>query len=110
MRRNPKIEKGPGFMIAVVEDDPAKALRLAEMVDTDSDFATITDLETRVPSGRMIVVLGPSNVSPAGLEAVEHLLEQRPDVACILVVERLTTRVLQAALRAGLRDVIRFSD
>src|SRR5437879_146035 len=110
MRRDPKHENGPGFMIAVVEDDPAKALRLAEMVDTDSDFATIEDLESRVPSGRMIAVLGPSNVSPAGLEAVEQLLARRPDVACILVTERLTTRVLQAALRVGLRDVIRFTD
>src|SRR5213080_3316724 len=99
MRRDAKVEHSPGFLIAVVKDDPEKAPPRADMVDTDSDFASIEDLESRVPSGRMIAVLGPSNVSPAGLEAVEQLLARRPDVACVLVTERLTTRVLQAALR-----------
>ena len=30
MRRDPKHENGPGFMIAVVEDDPAKANEIAK--------------------------------------------------------------------------------
>ena len=110
MRRNAK-DSAAFLPLAIVEEDQATAARIGDMlVETAHHFATLEDLEIHMPSGRVLIVLGPSNVTPAGFGAVETLLQQRPEVAAVLVADRLTTRVLQGALRAGMRDVIRLAE
>jgi pilus assembly protein CpaE len=54
----------------------------------------------------VVVVLGPSYGNSAELERVEWLTRTWPDLGLILVVEELSTTILQLALRAGVKDVL----
>src|SRR5690348_11067499 len=112
MRRNGSHDEASssGPTIAIVEADSAIAVRLGELLGTDAYFHSLEDLELRLPSTRTVAVLGPSNVSPGGFRDIEDLLQRRAALASVLVVDRLTTRILQGALRAGMRDVIRLAE
>jgi pilus assembly protein CpaE len=81
-------------------------MQLSEDVAAAS-FATIEALEDKVPAGTpMILILGPSYSDGPGLKDVQSLTRRRPEVASIMVVEGLDTKMLQQALRAGIRDVL----
>src|SRR5438105_2681917 len=72
-----------------------------------ASFPSIEAMEEKyVAGGPLIVVFGPSYAEPAGLKAVQGLTRYRPEVGALMVVEELSTAMLQQALRAGVRDVI----
>jgi pilus assembly protein CpaE len=58
------------------------------------------------PGEGAVVVLGPSVARKDGFDSVGRLLRSRPDIRAIMVVETLTTDVLQQAIRAGVIDVV----
>jgi len=82
------------------------AMQLSEGVAAAS-FATVEAMEDKVDVGTpLVVVFGPSYASTNGLKEVRSLTRRRPEVSSIMVVEELTTQMLQQALRAGVRDVV----
>ncbi len=98
-----------GVPVAVVEADDLRCRDLTELLSVHhaAGFSSVESLEDRLtPDQAVVVVLGPSCADPIGLMAVERLLRLRPAAASILVVDVLTTEVLQQALRAGVRDVL----
>lgn len=58
------------------------------------------------PGDGAVVVLGPSVVRKEGLDSVGRLLRARPEVRAVMLVETLTTDILQHAIRAGVTDVV----
>ena len=81
-------------------------MQLSEGVDAAS-FASIEAMEDKVDPGTpVIVIFGPSYSDATGLREVQGLTRRRPEVASIMVVDELTTQMLQQALRAGIRDVL----
>jgi pilus assembly protein CpaE len=54
----------------------------------------------------VVVILGPSCATTSELGIAERLIEAHPSLGAILVVDELTTTLLQQALRAGVRDVL----
>ncbi|MBV8560375.1 MAG: CoA-binding protein, partial [Acidimicrobiia bacterium] len=81
-------------------------MQLSEAVSAAS-FATVESMEEKVDPGLpMIVVFGPSYATTNGLKEVQSLTRRHPEVASIMVVDELTTQMLQQALRAGVRDVV----
>jgi pilus assembly protein CpaE len=93
-----------------VDDDPKLRTRLAMQLGEGvavASFPSIEAMEEKFASGTpLIVVFGPSYADPAGLKAVQGLTRYRPEVGSLMVVEELSTTMLQQALRAGVRDVI----
>jgi len=93
-----------------VDDDPKLRTRLAMQLGEGvavASFPSIEAMEEKFASGTaLVVVFGPSYADPAGLKAVQGLTRYRPEVGSLMVVEELTTAMLQQALRAGVRDVI----
>src|SRR5579864_3256921 len=53
-----------------------------------------------------VVVFGPTFSEPDGLASISEYLRERPAAAGVLVVEELSTQLLQQAIRAGIGDVI----
>jgi pilus assembly protein CpaE len=96
--------------VAVVDDDPKLRTRLAMQLSESaavSSFPSIETMEEKFAAGEpLIAIFGPSYAEPAGLKALQGLTRFRPEVGSLLVVEELTTPLLQQALRAGVRDVI----
>jgi pilus assembly protein CpaE len=81
-------------------------MQLSEGVAAAS-FPTVDAMEDKVDPGTpLIVVFGPSFADAEGLQEVQNLTRRRPEVASIMVVEELSTQMLQQALRAGVRDVV----
>jgi pilus assembly protein CpaE len=98
------------FNVAVIESDPSLRSQLisdlGERVRAAA-FPTIESLEERLEDGTpLVALLGPSCAGPAGLVAVERLTRSRPEIGTVLMVEALSTDVLQRALRAGVKDVL----
>ena len=98
------------FNVAVIESDPAlRSQMIADLGERvrAAAFPTIESLEERLEPGVPVVaLLGPSCAGSAGLIAVERLTRSRPEVGAVLMVEALSTDVLQRALRAGVKDVL----
>jgi pilus assembly protein CpaE len=94
--------------VVVVESDSRLAQQLAASIEPGTvTFASVEDLEDGLQPGHgIIAVLGPSYADPISLTAVERLAKLRPEVATLLLVELLSTEVLQRALRAGVKDVL----
>jgi pilus assembly protein CpaE len=81
-------------------------MQLSEGVAAAS-FPTVNAMEDKVDPGTpLVVVFGPSFADAAGLREVQSLTRRRPEIASIMVVEELSTQMLQQALRAGVRDVV----
>jgi pilus assembly protein CpaE len=98
------------FNVAVIESDPSLRSQLisdlGERVRAAA-FPTIESLEERIEDGTpLVALLGPSCAGPSGLVAVERLTRSRPEIGTVLMVEALSTDVLQRALRAGVKDVL----
>ncbi len=96
--------------VATVDDDLNVRTRLAMQVGDRPDaaaFPTVEALESvLVPGTPAVVVFGPSFGDEWGLARIEGVTLGRPDLGAILVVEALTTSLLQQALRMGVRDVL----
>lgn len=103
------VEPPGAYAVAVVDDDPKLRTRLAMQLGEAAraaSFPSVEAMEERIAPGEpMVVVFGPTYATPFGLAAVERLTRERPEVGAVLVVEELSTQTLQAALRAGVRDV-----
>ena len=54
-----------------------------------------------------LVVFGPTFANAKGLGAIEDLLHERPQSEVILTAAKLSTTLLQQALRIGVRDVVK---
>ena len=100
--------------VAVVDDDPKLRTRLAMQLGEaarPAAFANLDALEERVAAGTpLLLVAGPSFSEPTALSDVARLGRSRSSTTVVLVVEVLTTDVLQQALRAGIADVIPLND
>ena len=58
------------------------------------------------PGTPMVLVLGPSFAEGSGLADVAKQLRARPELAAVMVVDELSTELLQRAIRSGVSDVI----
>jgi pilus assembly protein CpaE len=94
--------------VAVVEThDPTRERLVGLLGDTVTSFATIEELIARLTGTvPVVVVLGPSCANADVLPIAERIVTQYPMIGAILVVDELTTELLQKALRAGVRDVL----
>lgn len=100
---------GTEMSVVLVERDPEVRESLARMLGpgVHAELLAATDpLERLRPGERLIAVLGPSQADAAGLGAIEALVRGRPTLGVILVVPELSTELLKAALRAGVRDAV----
>ena len=97
--------------VAVVEDHAPTRERIVSLLsDGVTPFASIEELTARLTGTvPVVVVLGPSCATEDTLAIAERVMAQYPMLATILVVEELTTTMLQQALRAGVRDVLALS-
>ena len=97
--------------VAVVEAHPATRDRIMRLLgDGGTPFNSIEELAGRLTgSVPVVVILGPSCAAPSELGVAERLLGAHPALGAILIVEELSTTLLQLALRSGVRDVITFS-
>ena len=97
--------------VAVVEAHaPTRERMVSLLSDGVTPFATIEELTARLTGTvPVVVVLGPSCATEDTLAIAERVMVQYPMLATILVVEELTTTMLQQALRAGVRDVLALS-
>lgn len=94
--------------VAVVESDPPTRDRLLRQLgEGPTAFSSIEELAGRLTSAvPVVVILGPSCASSSELGIAERLISAHPSLGAILVVEELTTSLLQQALRSGVRDVL----
>lgn len=96
-------------MIALTDTDPNFHARVAGEAGTAvhamelADFDRLADQPDQLPD---IVLLGPSVGLESALQVAEHLQRTAPEVSVVLVTDSLTSELLQAALRAGVRDVL----
>ena len=97
--------------VAVVESHaPTRERMVSLLSDGVTPFATIEELTARLTGTvPVVVVLGPSCATEDTLAIAERVMVQYPMLATVLVVEELTTTMLQQALRAGVRDVLALS-
>jgi pilus assembly protein CpaE len=98
------------FGVYVVEPDTLTRTRIvSQLGDEVVDGAhpgTEELLESLEPGARAVVVFGPGLADLAGLTDIERITRTRPDIGPVLIVDELSTNLLQQALRAGVRDVV----
>ena len=92
--------------VAVVDDDPKLRTRLVMQLGESTRASSHASLAEAEEDGPMVVVLGPSFSEGNGLSEVSALLRARPDIGAVMVVDELSTELLQRAIRAGVNDVI----
>ena len=94
--------------VAVVEPQPAIRDRLMmQLGDGGTPFGSIEELAARLTgSVPVVVILGPSCANPGDLALAERLVAAHDNLGAILVVDELTTTLLQHALRSGVKDVL----
>jgi pilus assembly protein CpaE len=98
------------FSVAVVEDDPKLGGRLVTHVSgaaAAASFTSLSEFDDEVEPGTpYVLVLGPSFAEGSGLADAAKFLRARPEVAAVMVVDELSTELLQRAIRSGVSDVI----
>jgi pilus assembly protein CpaE len=98
------------FDILVIEPDTKLRTRLVSQLGDGrvaGVFADTTELTEALTSSRLAVtVFGSGLANLAGLADIERVTRTHPEVAAVLVVDELSTNLLQQALRAGVRDVV----
>ncbi|HXY91564.1 MAG TPA: P-loop NTPase [Acidimicrobiia bacterium] len=95
------------FDVAVIEPDYSLRTRLAVELAEAGQFETIEELLQHLHPGRpVVVVFGPSFVSPMGFQHVHRLTGAHPEIGAVFAASELSTEVLQQALRAGARDAV----
>jgi pilus assembly protein CpaE len=92
--------------VAVVDDDPKLRTRLVMQLGESARASSHASLEEAEDDGPMVLVIGPSFSEGGGLNEVAALLRARPDIGAVMVVDELSTELLQRAIRAGINDVI----
>jgi pilus assembly protein CpaE len=98
------------FSVAVVDGNNRFRTRVAMQLSEDveaASFATIEAMEDKVvPGTPLILIIGPSYSDSEGLKDVQSLTRRRPEVSSIMVVDELSTQMLQQVLRSGVHDVL----
>jgi pilus assembly protein CpaE len=94
--------------VAIVEAHaPTRERIVALLGEGVSPFATIEELTARLTGTvPVVVVLGPSCANEDVLGIAQRVMAQYPMIGTVLVVDELSTTLLQQALRAGVRDVL----
>lgn len=99
-------------MIALIESDPNFQARISNELGSRTEplqILGLPDAEALASGGPGlpdVLILGPSVGAPEALAIAERLRASAPEVSVILVTDALTSDLLQAALRAGVRDVL----
>src|SRR5262245_34313455 len=99
--------------VAVVGVEPVLESRLAKLLGDRAAVASHTNLrnvELVSANGPTVVVLGPAFSAPEVLEGAARQVSAQPHAGAVLVVDELSTQVLQRALRAGVLDVVAGTD
>ena len=95
--------------VAVVDDDPKLRTRLAMQLGEASRataFPSLAAVEERLAAGPLVVVVGPSFATTAGMGEVSRLTRTRAGTEAVMVVHELSTEILQQAIRSGISDVL----
>lgn len=97
--------------VAVVESHvPTRERIMGLLGDGVTPFSTVEELSSRLTGAVPVVaVLGPSCSDEQTLLVSAQVQREYPLMATILVVDELSTQLLQTALRAGVRDVLALS-
>lgn len=91
----------------VVDADEAVRNRLAmQLGDRAEPVESISVLDAGRHPGSLVLVLGPSCATAAGLAELAGAIQSRPSLGTVLVTDALSTDLLQTALRAGVKDVL----
>ena len=69
-------------------------------------YSSLEELEDEFDGTPMVLVVGPSFAEGRGLTEVAQLLRAHPEISAVMIVDELTTELLQKAIRAGVNDVI----
>jgi len=96
------------FAVAIVDDDPRLRTRLGVQVGDIGQAGTFPSIASM--AGKItpptVIVFGPSFSEAEGLREIAEFVKDRPAVSAVLVVEELSTQLLQQAIRSGVADVI----
>lgn len=99
-------------MIALIDSDPNFQARVGNELGTRTDplqVLSLADAEAMSSDGPGlpdVLILGPSVGAQDALGVAEALRSRAPEVSVVLITDALTSDLLQAALRAGVRDVL----
>jgi pilus assembly protein CpaE len=98
------------FSVAVVEPTNRARSRLVRLLKEDVDveaFSSVDELQKEIDlTAPWILVFGPSYGDEAGIKEVQRLAQAYPSIGTVLIVDQLSTEVLQRALRAHVGDVL----
>jgi MinD-like ATPase involved in chromosome partitioning or flagellar assembly/CheY-like chemotaxis protein len=98
-----------GRLVLIVEPDPGFADSVSAMLEgyrvvVSGSMAEAGEIAA---GGRVdLAIIGPSFGDEAGVDATSVLRSVDPDLSMVLVADVFTNRVLRAALRTGMADVI----
>jgi DNA-binding NarL/FixJ family response regulator len=62
--------------------------------------------DPNAPTRATVVVFGPEMANAHGFEQIQRVTHHRPDLAAVIVVEEMTTTLLQQAMRAGVGEAV----
>lgn len=102
---------GPRLRVAAVGLEPTLQNRLRTVMRDRANvqpLRALGEIEVGPGTGLTVVVLGPEYADQARLEEALRLVHMQPSLSAVLVVEELTTSLLQRAMRAGVSDVVTF--
>lgn len=99
-------------MIVVTDPDPEFRSWAVEVLDRPQQTILTEDLAdaeaavTEPVNDVSVVLVGPNFDPDEGLRALERMHDRVPDLGSILVSHTGESRIMQAAMRAGVRDVL----
>ncbi|GAC1586628.1 MAG: hypothetical protein NVS3B21_00870 [Acidimicrobiales bacterium] len=97
------------FAVVVVDDDPRVRTRLAMQLGElahAASYPSIAVMAQKIAPVPTVALFGPSFAESSGLSQISEFVREHLNVSSVLVVEELSTQLLQQAIRAGVADVI----
>ena len=79
---------------------------MGQLTGPAESLASVQELAWSTDGGPLVLLLGPSFASTAGIGQILPFLTDHPEVAAILVTDELSTELLHVALRSGVKDVL----
>jgi len=67
---------------------------------------SLVEIETRLGSQPIVVVMGPSCVRGDDFDVVARWSRSKPNVGAVLISSEVTTKILKTAMKAGVKDVL----
>lgn len=97
--------------VAVIEEDAVVLAQLVDALQAQAGVRAFLCLDEVLEQGPLdpegsVLVLGPSQMDEVVLDRTAALLQTRPSVGALMVVEEADAAVLRIALRAGLDDAV----